>query len=308
MRRIGIWCAMVIALGCGAESDGPDSGSAVRGDSMIVVAAVNYPLAYMAERIGGDLVRVAYPVADGVDPAFWLPAPDDIARFQGADLILLNGAGYAKWTATATLPATRTVVTTAAVEDRLLLVEGNVSHTHGPQGEHSHGEVAFTTWLDPTMAIAQARAVAEALTALRSAERGRIQASLEGLIVDLEALDRDLTAAFAQSDSTFLASHPVYQYLARRYGLQMSGVHFEPDEAPSEQAWRDLEQLYASSGASVMLWEAAPLPETRERLESLGLKVVVFVPAGKQPASGDYLDVMSDNATNLKRALVVDSL
>lgn len=308
MRRVASWCIMAIALGCGGESGGTSHESMVGDDSKLIVVAVNYPLAYMAERIGGDVVRVDYPVPEGIDPAFWRPTAEDIGRIQAADVILLNGAGYAKWIATATLPASRIIVTSEAVEDRYLAVVGSVEHTHGPEGEHSHGEVAFTTWLDPTIAIAQATAVAEALKGLRPAERESIQINLERLIVDLEALDRELADAFGGSNRVLLASHPVYQYLARRYDLQLSSVHFEPDEAPSEQAWSDLERLRARGGANVMLWEAEPSPQTRERLASMGLQLVLFSPAGSLPDSGDYFSVMRDNVSNLRQArLGVDS-
>ena len=57
------------------------------------VYVVNYPLKDFAERLGGDHVRVAFPVPADVDPAHWNPDLVDIAAFQTADLILLNGAG-----------------------------------------------------------------------------------------------------------------------------------------------------------------------------------------------------------------------
>ncbi len=82
----------------------------------------------------------------------------------------------------------------------------------------------------------------------------------------------------------------------------MSSVHFEPDEAPSEQAWRDLERLRAGSSASIMLWEAEPLPQTRDRLAAMGLRLAVFYPAGNRPATGDYLSVMRSNIANLEAA------
>ena len=300
MRHVAAWCTIAIALGCGGESDDTSHESVVGDDSKLMVVAVNYPLAYMAERIGGDLVRVDYPVPDGIDPAFWQPMPEDIGRIQAADVILLNGAGYAKWTAVATLPASRIIVTSAGVEEQYLVVEGNVSHTHGPEGDHSHGEVAFTTWLDPTIAIVQATAIAEAIMAIRPAERDEIQSNLARLIVDLEALDRELADAFGGSNRVLLASHPVYQYLARRYDLQLSSVHLEPDEAPSEQEWSDLERLRGRSGAEAMLWEAEPLPQTRERLAGMGLRLAVFDPAGNRPATGDYLSMMRSNIANLE--------
>jgi zinc transport system substrate-binding protein len=70
---------------------------------------VNYPLKYFAERIGGDHVRVEFPAPADVDPAYWNPALAGISAFQKADLILLNGAGYAKWIAKVSLPRSKIV-------------------------------------------------------------------------------------------------------------------------------------------------------------------------------------------------------
>jgi zinc transport system substrate-binding protein len=301
MRRAVFWCTMAMALGCGAESDDTSRESVVGDDSRLMVVAVNYPLAYMAERIGGDLIRVEYPVPAGVDPAFWQPTPEEIGRIQGADVILLNGAGYAKWVATATLPASRIIVTSEGAEAQYLVVEGNVSHTHGPEGEHSHGEVAFTTWLDPTIAILQAEAIAGAFARFRPAHAAAFEDSLSTLVADLQVLDDDLTALFDSfATKTFIGSHPVYQYLAARYGVDIPSVHFEPDEEPTEEGWRDLRSVLAGHATSVMLWEAAPLAATEERLKAMGVTVVVFDPAGNRSARGNYVSVMRGNVAALE--------
>ena len=63
-------------------------------DAPLSVYVVNYPLQYFAERIGGPDVRVVFPAPADGDPAFWKPSPEQIAAYQKADLILLNGASY----------------------------------------------------------------------------------------------------------------------------------------------------------------------------------------------------------------------
>ena len=75
------------------------------------VYAVNYPLAYFAERIAGDSVQVVFPAPADVDPATWSPGIDAVAAFQQADLVLLNGAGYAGWVQRVTLSESRLVDT-----------------------------------------------------------------------------------------------------------------------------------------------------------------------------------------------------
>ena len=52
--------------------------------------------------------------------------------------------------------------------------------------------------------------------------------------------------------------------------------------------------------ARVMLWEAAPLPGTAERLAALGIESRVYAPAANRPAAGDWLDVMRANRGALR--------
>ena len=101
-----------------------------------------------------------------------------------------------------------------------------------------------------------------------------------------------------------LASHPVYNYLARRYGWNLRSVHWDPDEAPLEAEWPALRELVRSHPARLMLWEDDPLPETVRRLGDLGITCVIFRPCGNRPGDGDYLSEMQANVTRLKRAVV----
>jgi len=267
----------------------------------LVVYTVNYPLAYFAEQIGGDLVEAVFPAPADEDPAFWSPDAETIAAYQGADLILLNGAGYAKWVERATLPATRLVDTSATLAAQLLPLEEKVTHSHGPEGAHEHGGWAFTTWLDPTLAAQQAQAVAAALIELRPEHHVAINERLGALEVDLGALDSRLgAAAEAVGDTPLVFSHPVYQYLVRRYGLNGAEVHWEPDEAPDGHAWDHLEELLESHPAKWMLWEGEPLEETVAGLAEIGVDSVVFDPCGNRPEDGDYLAVMTANAAALE--------
>ena len=122
-----------------------------------VVSVVNYPLQYITGRIAGDAIEVRFPAPAGEDPAFWTPDARAIAVYQSADLIVLNGATYAKWVAVASLPTSKRLDTSAAFGDELIHIEVSATHSHGPTGEHSHRETAYTTWLDFDLAIAPAR-------------------------------------------------------------------------------------------------------------------------------------------------------
>jgi len=295
-----------IAAGCGgAETTGaPAPAGADASDAPLAVYTVNYPLAYFAGRIGGDRMNVVLPavLAQG-DPAYAEPGAEVIGELQRADLIVRNGAGYAQWFATATLPTDRVVDASAAFADRIIVEEGAMTHSHGPEGEHTHSATAFTTWLDPQLAIAQAEAIEGALAARRPADASFFEANLASLRADLVALDeRFAAAAAAIGNAPLLASHPVYQYFARRYDLDLESVHFEPDTMPDEQQWQALAELHATHPARWMIWEAQPDAAIAARLETMGIGVVVIEPCATPPAAGDYLSVMLDNVTHLESA------
>jgi zinc transport system substrate-binding protein len=260
------------------------------------VYTVNYPLAYFAERIGGDAVEVVFPEIIG-DPAYWEPTTKDLLDSQKADHILLNGASYAKWVAKVSLPQNRLVDTSTEFRDQLITIQGDSSHSHGLGGEHSHGQTAFTTWLDPIQAIQQAAAIQTCLSVP--------QDGYENLRKDLLDLHDQWEAAFKKlSGQALLGSHPVYQYLERRYNLNMISVHWEPDVIPAESEWDALQAILKNHPARIMLWENQPLPEITERLHVMGIEGIVFNPCGNRPEEGDFLSVMKQNLLNLNSIIV----
>ena len=295
---------VLLITGC-AEREATDlpAATATTENSKLLVYVVNDPLKYFAERIGGDLVQVEFPAPPDVDPAFWSPDAATIVAYQQADLILLNGAGYAAWVDRVTLPASKLVDTSAAFRDRYIVVEDAGTHNHGPGAEHSHGEIAFTTWLDPQLALQQARAIREAFAAAMPDREAVFQEGFDSLEHDLRELDQALLDVLSRNTGRpLLASHPVYQYLARRYALNLESVHFEPDEYPDETSWQGLEELLTDHPATWMLWEGAPLEESAAKLRKLGVASLVFDPRGNAPDERDFLTVMKSNVSNLEQA------
>lgn len=303
---------LLIASGCSEDgspgADSPDTQGPGPKAQDLSVFTTNYPLAYFAERIGGEQVEVVFPAPADVDPAYWAPAPEVIADFQEADLILLNGAGYEKWLERASLPASKLVDTSVAMESSYIPLDEGVVHTHGPEGEHSHKGWAFTTWMDPMIAIAQAQAVQEALSDLRPEAAADFRVAYEGLQADLLVLDAQLGKVAADvGDQPIVFSHPVYQYLDEHLGLNGESVHWEPGEMPTEEMWGVLATLLQSHPAELMVWEGEPLEAVKSRLAGLGLQSVVYNPCGNAPESGNYGSVMLQNLANLQAAVKSDS-
>ena len=266
----------------------------------VVVYTVNYPLMYFAARIGGDDVDAFFPAPPDEDPAFWSPDAATVSAYQKADLILLNGANYARWIHKVTLPESRFVHTTKAVQESYIAIEEGITHSHGPGDTHSHDKTAITTWLDPEIAIAQAAAILQALIEVRPGRQDEFVQNYAAVKSDLMALDEKFEqATHDASREPVLFSHPVYQYSQRKYELHGESVHWEPDVLPPDEDWAQLRTLLETHPARWMIWEGQPIEDSVKQLLELGIQSVVFNPCGNRPDEGDWLQVMHDNAEQL---------
>jgi zinc transport system substrate-binding protein len=269
----------------------------------ISIYVVNYPLKYFAERIGGEYVKVSFPAPADVDPAYWTPNVPEISAYQKADLILLNGAGYAKWINKVSLPRSKMVNTSRGFKDRYITTKAVMTHSHGAQGEHAHESLTFTTWLDLEISVGQAEVIAKALGRKRPELKDVFKRNYESLKNDLLALDQKIQTIVSKNPSTpLIASHPVYDYFTRRYGVNLVSVHWEPDELPVNQQWRELKGILKQHLAKWMIWEGAPVQASVIGLKSLGVNSLVFNPCGNVPEKGDFLSVMDRNVENLRKA------
>lgn len=298
IRALSIVLMLLATIACSEPTSPETRSSSDDATGPLVVYVVNYPLQYFAERIGGEHVEVSFPAPADVDPAYWSPDADTVASYQQADLILLNGAGYAGWVARASLPEAAKVDTSAALADRFIALDEAVTHAHGPEGEHAHGDVAFTTWLDLSLAIEQARAVSDAFAAARSEHAERFRTAFNELAAELTSLDQRLQALAQSLDSTpLLFSHPVYQYMIRRYELNGRSLHWEPDQSPDLD---ELARVREEHAARWMIWEGAPLPDTVEALADVGVSSLVVTPCGRAPLEGDLISLMEQNIFRLE--------
>ena len=300
-RKIFFFCILFALIHIVAFSGTLQADSDVSGKLTIYV--VNYPLKYFAERIAGDRAKVVFPAPSEGDPAYWMPDPETVAAYQKADLILLNGANYAKWMRKVSLPRSKMVDTSAKFKDRFITAEEVITHSHGAEEVHAHESLAFTTWLDFDLAAQQAKSITKVLSRKNPSMKDSFKRNYGVLEKDLLALDRQIKAVVAKNPSKpLLASHPVYDYLASRYGLNIKSVHWEPDEVLNAEQWMELHSILKDHPSEWMIWEGKPSAESVAKLKSAGINSLIFNPCGNTPEKGDFLSVMQQNVNNLQKA------
>ena len=263
------------------------------------VTVTNFPVYWIVKAVTGDSCKVHFHAPADVDPAYWQPNENDILDMQKSDLILLNGATYEKWLKGASLPAGKTVDTSAAAKSAFIKLEDGVEHEHNGV-KHKHSGTDFNIWLDSYIYSIQAGAVKDALVKLNPDKKDLYESNLNTFKKRLKEIFIDLNNS-AKNNKNFLASHPVYNYLAKANGWKVQNFHWEPEEMPSEEEWEKLKK--AVSFSKYMLWEDTPSKEISERLQKEGVKIIVFRPCGNRPPSGDFFKEMIQNIDNLKAAL-----
>ena len=269
-----------------------------------VVIATNYPLANIAFQLAGEWIDVQCPAPAGEDPAFWTPKDSQIPALQQADLVLLNEAGHEPWRKYVTLSPLNVTFTSRGFRDQWIKQAQAVSHQHGPEGEHTHADFASTTWLDPVLFQEQVHVIGQSLIKLLPNKRTEITTSVKQLQKRLDELDQQWKSITKKlGDRTIIASHPVYQYLEKRYGWKLQSLHWEPNQKLTEADWASFDQLQVKSKADLMLWEDEPGTEIREKLSQKKVSIIIIKPLGNGSLKQDVIDQMRSNAQRFEAAL-----
>ena len=267
-----------------------------------VVYVSNYPLYYFAHQIGGEAIDLRFPASKETDPSGWVAGAETILEMQQADLVIINGATFEKWRNNVTLEEANIVNTTEGMQDKMLPLGEKFSHSHGEGGEHTHEGTASITWLDLSLAIAQAEKVNEALKKEVPGKSEDFQANFEKLKNSLSELHKNYQDVEIDPEKVQLIySHPVYQYLQNAYGLKGENLHWEPSDGWDKDKKHEIEHLAKKAKKTYLVWEDEPTKAMKDGLEEMGVTSIVVNPLFGQPENLDMQEVLFKNLQSLQK-------
>lgn len=302
--------ASLTSTACGDAGSAPAARTAPRpARERPLVVTTFYPLEFVAERIGGERVEVRCDVPSDADPLFWSPTPEMIALYQTADLILFNGAGLESWADKVSLPPSIVVDTSRGFRSQFLEFEDAITHTHGPGEEHTHAGIDAHVWMDPVLLARQAAKAHEALAKLLPDHADELATNHAQLASELDALHKEF-AKFGSlpAGESLVASHPAYDYLAKRRGWPIVNLDLNPEAELDDATLARVRERLKDTTAEWILWESEPIGPLADRIESeLGLKSVLFSPCellapADRKAGLTYLQVQWSNLERLRPA------
>jgi zinc transport system substrate-binding protein len=272
--------------------------SAPKPSGKIDVVAAFYPLQFLAERIGGDLVSVRDLVKPGAEPHDLELTPKQVASIEDADLVL-----YLK-----TLqPAVDDAVKSEAPHHSLD-VTTIAPLAPMPKGSDEPDALDPHIWLDPVRFEAISQAVEARLSAIDPAHASTFQTREAALLRDLQDINQRYATDLATcARRDIVTSHAAFGYLAGRYRLtQIPITGLTPEAEPQPQRLADVTALAEQKGVTTIFFETLVSPKVAETLATeVGARAEVLDPIeGVQPGTGDtYLSIMADNLAKLRTAL-----
>jgi zinc transport system substrate-binding protein len=278
------WLVVLALLGASAVA----GCTRVANTAKVDVVAGFYPLAFIAQRVGGDAVAVRDLTPPGVEPHEVELTVRQVVALHDSDLTVYLG-GLA--------PA----VDDAVHESRDRLDLAPVAHL-----ESRAGVLDTHAWLDPERMRAMVRAVRDRLTTVDPGHAAGYRERAAALDGDLAGLDRDFRAGLRQCARTeVVTSHAAFGYLAQRYGLTQTGITgLVPDAEPAPGRLADVIRLAGAHHVTTIYFESVVSPKVAQTVAtSVGARTAVLDPIETRPPSGDYLSGMRANLAALRAGL-----
>ncbi|MFE5335860.1 metal ABC transporter solute-binding protein, Zn/Mn family [Isoptericola sp. NPDC056573] len=325
LRRRAVLAALpVLALPAVLAGCSTDDGSA---DGTLEVLASFYPLQYVAEQVGGDLVTVSNLTPPAAEPHDLELSPAQVREIGTADLVVYSsGFQSAVDEAVATQSPEHVVDTSDVVtlenhpgtptgEDATAdALEDTGEHAdEGADDGHDHAEGAKDPhfWLDPTRVIDVGHAVAASLGEADPEHAATYAENARALEKALTDLDGEFSAGLEECASrTLVTSHEAFGYLAERYDLEQVGiVGLDPEAEPSPARLREVGAIVEENDVSTIFTETLTSPKVAETLANdIGVTTAVLDPLeglskDAAAAGDDYVSVMQDNLAALTEGL-----
>jgi ABC-type Zn uptake system ZnuABC Zn-binding protein ZnuA len=259
------------------------------------------------EQVGGPYVSVTSLLKGYENEHTYSPKPSDLIAVRKARLLFQVGIGLEIWVAplvkNAGSPSLRVVTTSTGI--------GLIGDAHAPDDDHIGHEKAAGgnphVWLDPVNAVTMIRHITEALVQSDPDHADDYRQNQAAYITRLDGLQTELSGrAKNLTDRKFVAHHPAWPYLARRFQFEIVGtIQVQSGGEPSARHIQELIQVMKRQKVKVVVSEIQLSQKFPDLLaKETGARVVVLTTLpGGLPRTDTYLDMLRYNVLQLVNAL-----
>lgn len=275
-----------------------------------------YPLQYLTEKIGGDLVSVESLTPPGAEPHDLELSNQKVQQLSQAGAVVYLKGFQSAVDKAIELNAPKTVIDVSTSvdlvdaekhESELDVTDDGEKTEEAHEHEHEHGSTDPHFWLDPTRMASAATQIGDALAQADPTNAETYKKNAASMKSQMEALSKKLVDGTAKCQhKEFVTSHEAFGYLADRTGLTQLGLSgLDPDSTPSPARLKQISDAVKAKGITTIFTEELLSPKVAETLaKDLGITTAVLDPIESQADdSKDYEAVMNENLEALQKAL-----
>lgn len=263
----------------------------------------------LAQQVGGPNVRVISLLNGYENEHTYSPRPSDLVAVRRARLLFEVGIGLEVWVSSlvknAGSPSLRVVTTSQGIG----LIRDHTGHREGTRqgGETTGSDGNPHIWLDPENVAIMLRHITEALIAADPAHATDFRNRQAIYLRKLDQLRKELSDRVKSlPDRRFIAHHPAWPYMARRFDFDMAAtILMQSGAEPSALQLQSLIGKIKKERIKVIVSEiqlSQKLPALLAKETKTRIVVLTTLPGGL-PGTETYIDMLRYNVLQLANAL-----
>ena len=263
----------------------------------------------LAQQVGGPNVRVVSLLNGYENEHTYSPRPSDLVAVRKARLLFEVGIGLEVWVSSlvknAGSPSLRVVTTSQGIG----LIRDHTGHREGTRqgGETTGSDGNPHIWLDPENVAIMLRHITEALIAADPAHATDFRNRQAIYLRKLDQLRKELSDRVKSlPDRRFIAHHPAWPYMARRFDFDMAAtILMQSGAEPSALQLQSLIGKIKKERIKVIVSEiqlSQKLPTLLAKETKTRIVVLTTLPGGL-PGTETYIDMLRYNVLQLANAL-----
>ena len=265
----------------------------------------------LTEQIGRSHVRVTSLLTGYENEHTYSPKPSDLVAVRKAQLLFQIGMGLEVWVSSlvknAGSPSLRVITTSHGVP----LIYDHMDHHEQAEASHDEQESAPGgnphIWLDPANVATMLGHITHALIERDPSHAAEFRANHTAYLQQLDRLQRELSDRLKPiTDRRFIAHHPAWPYLAKRFGFDVVGtIQVQSGSEPSALHLQSLITTIKKHRVKLIVSEiqlSQRLPELLSGETKARVVILTTLPGGL-PGTETYLDMLRYNVLQLANAL-----
>ena len=257
-----------------------------------VVFASIAPLAFVAEKIGGEEVEIRSLVGEADDPHDFSPTPKQLVALGNASAFLTTGMPYEEMLVEKLKDGARNLQIVDLTEGIDLLEsacefhhdheeDAEASGEEEEEHEHHHHEHELDPhiWLSPPLLRKQVEGIVAAMSRAAPEHSARFEERARAVDAELAGLHAELAEKLApKKEQTFYVYHGAFAYFADAYGLYQEAIEVG-GRKPEQKRIYELIESAKDEGVRTILVQPQFDPDSAKTIaEAIGGKVVAVDP------------------------------